>query len=123
LHGCLYRVRCDCDNAVRENWDVPIHPRTCACGQYWRPDVVWFEDPLDPEVLSRAQAALETCDLLVSVGTSGVVYPAADLPRVAMKNGAVTVEVNPEDTPVSRLYAHTVRAPAAEALPAMWEPA
>jgi NAD-dependent deacetylase len=121
LHGSLWRVRCDRERKVVNNSEVPIEARACPCGAYWRPDIVWFEDALNPDTLRSAAEALSGCDLLISVGTSGVVYPAADLPRIAMAHGAVTVEINLEDTPVSHLYKHRVRAPASEALAALWE--
>jgi NAD-dependent deacetylase len=116
LHGSLWRVRCDRDGIVREDHTMPMSPRRCACGAYSRPDIVWFEDSLDDRVLERAVLALGKCDLLVSVGTSGVVYPAADLPRIAVARGAVTVEINLEDTPVSPLYQHRLRGKASDLL-------
>lgn len=116
LHGSLWRVRCRDEDKVVANTQIPIHPRRCACGAYWRPDIVWFEDMLDPAVLSRAADALAAADLIVSIGTSGVVYPAADLPRIAMRNGAVSIEINIEDTAVSHLYQYRMRLPAGEAL-------
>jgi NAD-dependent deacetylase len=119
LHGSLWRVRCDREGVVRRDESVPMTPRRCACGAYLRPDIVWFEDQLDPRVVRRARDLLEGCDLLVSVGTSAVVYPAAELPRIAMRRGATTVEINPEDTPVSALYQHRLRANAGEALAAL----
>ena len=119
LHGCMWRVRCDGENVVRADTTVPMTPRKCSCGAYWRPDIVWFEDQLDHRNLRRAREALEECDLLVSVGTSGVVYPAADLPRIAMQSGAVSVEINLEETPVSALYQHRLRGKASELLVSM----
>ncbi len=116
LHGSLWRVRCDDENIVRPDTTIPMSPRRCSCGAYWRPDIVWFEDQLDHRVVRRAREALERCDLLVSVGTSGVVYPAADMPRIAMAAGAVSVEINVEDTPVSRLYTHRLRGKASDIL-------
>jgi len=112
LHGSLWRIRCDGCGRREENLETPIARRRCGCGAWLRPDIVWFEDMLDPAVLQAAAEAIASCDLLVSVGTSGVVYPAADLPRIAAENGAVCVEVNPEPTPVSGLYAHHLRGPA-----------
>lgn len=120
LHGSLWRVRCDREGKVIANDQVPIDPRRCACGAYWRPDIVWFEDMLDSRTLERASDALARCDLLISVGTSGVVYPAAELPRIATSNGAVSIEINLEDTPVSRLYQHRLRMAAGEALRKLW---
>ena len=119
LHGSLWRVRCDPENIVRPDTTVPMSPRRCRCGAAFRPDIVWFEDQLDHRNLRRAREALEECDLLVSVGTSGVVYPAADLPRIAMQRGAVTVEINLEETPVSALYQHRLRGKASELLASM----
>jgi NAD-dependent deacetylase len=116
LHGSLWRVRCDTETIVRDDRSMPMNPRKCSCGSYWRPDIVWFEDQLDHRVVRRAREALEQCDLLVSVGTSAVVYPAADLPRIAAQRGAVTVEVNLEDTPMTHLYEHRLRGKASELL-------
>jgi NAD-dependent deacetylase len=119
LHGSLWRVRCDRERVVRDDTSVPMTPRRCACGAYWRPDIVWFEDSLRGDDLARAHDLLEACDLLVTVGTSGVVYPAADLPRIAMRSGATTVEINVDETPVSALYQHRLRGTASDMLAAM----
>ena len=122
LHGSLWRVRCDRHGVVVANDQVPINPRRCACGAYWRPDIVWFEDMLDARVLERAGDALAKADAIVGIGTSSVVYPAADLPRIAVSNGAASIEINLEDTPVSHLYQHRLRMPASEALSQLWRP-
>jgi NAD-dependent deacetylase len=119
LHGSLWRVRCDAEHIVRDDTSVPMSPRKCSCGAYLRPDIVWFEDSLNPKTLARAQELLEQCDLIVSVGTSGVVYPAAELPRIAMRSGAMTVEINLDDTPVSELYRHRLRGKASDMLASM----
>ena len=119
LHGSLWRVRCDREHIVRDDTSVPMSPRKCTCGAYWRPDIVWFEDALREDTLVRARELLEQCDLLVTVGTSAVVYPAAELPRIAMRRGATTVEINLDDTPVSSLYQHRLRGKASEMLASM----
>ncbi len=117
LHGSLWRVRCDPCNIVREDKTVPMSPRKHdACGGYWRPDIVWFEDQLDHRIVRRAREAMEECDLLVSIGTSAVVHPAAELPRIAKQHGAMTIEINLEDTPMSHLYTHRLRGKASEML-------
>jgi NAD-dependent deacetylase len=121
LHGSLWRVRCDRERTVRADTSIPIASRTCACGGYLRPDIVWFGDMLDPAVMARAIAALESADLIVSIGTSGVVYPAADLPRIAVRGGATSVEINLEDTPVTDMFQHRLRGPASEMLARMNE--
>jgi len=119
LHGSLWRVRCDREELVRDDTSVPMEPRRCSCGAYWRPDIVWFEDSLKESNLERAHELLEQCDLLVTVGTSAVVYPAAHLPRIAMQCGATTVEINLDDTPVSSLYQHRLRGTASHILASM----
>jgi NAD-dependent deacetylase len=116
LHGSLWRVRCGRCRTVAENLEAPVRSRRCACGTYLRPDIVWFEDMLDPETVRAAGDVIAQCDLLVSVGTSGVVYPAADLPRLALARGATCVEINPEETPLSPLYTHCLRGRASEML-------
>lgn len=121
LHGSLWRLRCPRDREVHEDFSIPLASRKCDCGAYWRPDIVWFEDPLDNNALDAASDALSSCDLLVSIGTSGAVYPAADLPRIAMAGGATSVEVNPDETMVSHLYDVTLRGPASKMLRQMFE--
>ncbi len=120
LHGSLWRVRCDCGSGARENHEVPLADRRCVCGAYWRPDIVWFEDPMNEPPLRAAIEAISSCDLLVSVGTSGVVYPAADLPRLARQSGATLAEINLEDTAVSSWYPHRFRGSASEILKRLW---
>lgn len=116
LHGSMWRVRCDTCEVIRDNDEVPLQNRQCPCGTYWRPDIVWFEDPLDARTIQAAQKAIAQSDLLVSVGTSGVVFPAAQLPQIAVRCGATCVEINPEETPVSGWYQHHLRGPASEML-------
>jgi len=113
LHGSLWRVRCAKDRTVEENLEAPIGSRRCrTCGGWLRPDIVWFEDELDASVVARAERAIAGSDLFVAVGTSGEVYPAADLPLLARAGGALLVEVNPEETRMSGLYDLRLRIPA-----------
>lgn len=116
LHGTLWRLRCDACGVVVENGEVPLGSRRHECGAYWRPDIVWFGDLLKLDTIAGAQEVIAACDLLVSIGTSGVVYPAAQLPLLAKQAGATLIEVNPEETPLSRLYDVCVREPAGKAL-------
>lgn len=80
---------------------APAIPR-CDCGGVLRPDVVLFGEMIPPEALERARAEVQACDLLLVVGTSATVYPAAALPGLALSEGARLLEVNPEPTPWSR---------------------
>lgn len=96
LHGNLTRARCSEEGTAYTSWqegaDVP--PHCPACGAHLRPDVVWFGEPLPEEALARAWAAAAGCDLFLSVGTSGLVEPAASLPRVAYRAGAAVAVIN-----------------------------
>ncbi|MCY0991790.1 NAD-dependent deacylase [Nannocystis sp. ILAH1] len=117
LHGNLWRVRCDTCRVKQQDGHVVREELRCdGCGGWWRPDIVWFGDHLHEPILDAAQAAIEGCDLFVSIGTSAVVYPAAYLPEYARKAGAVRVEINPDETPASYLYDVHLRGPATEML-------
>lgn len=104
LHGSMWRIRCDACDRVANNRDVPLKSYQHECGNWWRPDITWFGDSLHPGVVRSALAAISTCQLLVSVGTSAVVYPAAQFPMLAKQGGAKLIEINPEDTPLSEMY-------------------
>jgi NAD-dependent deacetylase len=92
LHGNLREARCfDC--GARSPWkDEPSCP---ACGGLLRPDVVMFEEELPPGALERAFEAARACDLLISIGTSNLVWPATEVPRHALRGGAYVAIINP----------------------------
>ena len=121
LHGNIRRSICFDRRHLAESWaptnDPP--PRCAQCGSLLRPDVVWFGEALPQETLQRAQHAAATCDLFLSIGTSTLVYPAAELPFLAGSNGATVVEINPDETPLSKLADFVVREKAGVALPAI----
>lgn len=122
LHGNIARVRCSRERGrIVATWDEPADepPRCPSCGAFLRPDVVWFEEDLPVDALVAAEDAARACDLMLVVGTSGEVYPAAALPQYAADAGACVVEVNPAPTPLSRIADHALRAPAGVALPAL----
>ncbi len=101
LHGRLDAARCaTCDApADLAMGEVPV--ACSACGSLIRPGVTWFGEPLDSDSLDRAAKASETADVFLSVGTSGLVYPAAALPGTAAMNGAFVTEVNPTPSAVA----------------------
>jgi NAD-dependent deacetylase len=117
LHGSLWRTRCDtCGTPPSESRSAPLEDLRCACGAYKRPDIVWFGDNLSGVAIAQAMTALANCDLLISIGTSAVVYPAAEMPLVAKRAGAQLVEINPEPTPISHAYDTCLRGTAAAML-------
>ena len=126
LHGSLFKFRC-ATCGLPYTGDLPempepaleVEPPTCDCGGLIRPDIVWFGEALPEEPWQHAVAATTNADVLVVVGTSGIVYPAAGLPELALGRGAVVVEVNPEPTPLSSSATITVRESASTALPTL----
>ncbi|RDI15675.1 NAD-dependent deacetylase [Rhodococcus sp. AG1013] len=127
LHGSLFSPRCsDCgssfpgDGGVEAEPTGPLAPPTCEnCGGAVRPGVVWFGEALPEDAWQRAVDAVEDCDLMVVVGTSAVVYPAAELPLRAARSGATVVEINPEATGLSDHVHYSWRTTAAVGLPAL----
>jgi NAD-dependent deacetylase len=116
LHGSLWRVRCT-THGTREDIGETFKTLKCEkCGEWLRPDIVWFGDMLDQDVIAKAATEIETCDLFISIGTSGVVYPAAGFPGIAKRNGALCIEINPEPNAMSNIYDRAIREPAGKAL-------
>jgi len=124
LHGSLGRSRCTACNyrcASRDLPDVPV-PACPLCGRPLRPAVVWFGEMLPGAELARAEDAVRECDLMLVVGTSGVVEPAASFARRASAHGAGVVVVNLEPTPLSRVADLTLLGPAGIVLPRLLDP-
>ena len=122
LHGNIWRVRCTAEGTVTENREVPLKeiPPRCGCGALLRPDVVWFGEPLPAEALEAAYRAAQNCDVMLVIGTSAVVQPAASLPIVALRSGTYVIEINPQETPLSPLVHESIRGPAGVELPKLW---
>ena len=121
LHGNIGRVKCSRENTVVEHWTEISDevPRCAGCGALLRPDVVWFEENLPADALRAAEDAARRCQIMLVVGTSAEVYPAAALPDYAKSAGATIVEINPNPTPLSDATDYVLRAPAAVVLPAL----
>ena len=119
LHGNIFRVRCAHDPVARDAFDrFEALPPLCDRGELLRPDVVWFGEMLPEDALARAAAAIREADLLLVIGTSGVVYPAAGL--VALHRG-LSIEINPEASALSSACTMVVPATAAVAVPPLIE--
>lgn len=120
LHGSLLRARCiDCGAPGHEGWQDDERARVpCVrCGAPLRPDVVWFGEALPQGVLHQAERLARQCDLMLVVGTSALVYPAAGLPLAAHQAGIPLVVINPEPTPLDAIATHCLRGRAGDALP------
>ncbi len=123
LHGNIHRVACFACGHQPLDWDrAAQEPPACpVCGGLLRPDVVWFGEPLPAAALQAATTAASSADLFVTVGTSGLVYPAAALPIEAARHGALMLEVNPTTTELSGIMDYRVIGTAAGVLPAYVE--
>jgi len=119
LHGNILKHKClDCGMPLSLTDAPPGSPPACPCGKsYYRPDVVWFGENLPVEALDAAQAAAKDCDVFLSVGTSTVVYPAAELPFSAQRRGAAVVEINRDATPLSAQADYVLRGASGKILP------
>ena len=116
LDGCaLARRPAD---ACPVSWAEPGHPPRCAqCGSLVRPAVVWFGEGLPVDTLAAAQAAAHACEVMLVVGTSGQVWPAAGLAGSARRAGAKVIVVNPEATALDDEADALLRGPSATVLP------
>jgi len=121
LHGNIMRSKCSREGAIvkRREEDRNIPPACPRCDAPLRPDVVWFGEILPQEALEEAFEAAQSCDLFLSIGTSSLVQPAASLPFEALHGGVAVVEVNPDETPLTRHAEYALRGRAGEVLPAL----
>jgi NAD-dependent deacetylase len=117
VHGNIIENRCNGCGSISMTEDVAC----TACGGMMRPNVVWFGEELPHDVFAQAEQACRECDVMLVVGTSAEVYPAAGLPITAARYGAVVVEINPNPTALSDHAHHTVRASSAVALPQIFQ--
>ena len=103
FHGNLRRAVClVCGRYY--NWEeicLDVLPPRCECNGVLKPDAVFFGEQIPQEAFQRAYQIFRNCRLMLVVGTSAVVYPAADIPQIAKQAGAVVVEINPESTPLT----------------------
>jgi NAD-dependent deacetylase len=119
LHGNIQRVRCADCYTFAETWedDSESVPRCQACGGLLRPDVVWFGEALPRDQLETAVEAARSCEIFFSIGTSGVVQPAASLAFAAHNRGAIVVEINAEPTPLTSKADYALHGKSGEILP------
>ena len=99
MHGSIWHLRCEQheDHPVVQVAGAQRRDRTCGlCGSLMRPHIVWFGEV--PFQMGRIQSLLSSSDVFVSIGTSGLVYPAADFTRMAKAAGAWCIEINPKPT-------------------------
>ncbi len=120
LHGSIWRVRCtSCGKRYNLGFgNIPKEdlPRCKECGGLLRPDVVWFQEPIPLDQFKKAEELFSNAQVILVIGTSGLVMPAALLPINASREGKILIEINPEETNLSELAQIKVREPASKAL-------
>jgi len=124
LHGNITRVKCWRGDTVVEDWDDrswagDLPPRCKLCGDMLRPDVVWFGESLPEQELAEAFRLAQECDLMLVVGTSGLVQPSASLPAAARQAGARVVEVNREPGEITPSAHLLLKGKSGEVLPVL----
>lgn len=122
IHGNVHRARCIPEEKIVPVWDAnQIIPKCPTCGGFLRPDVVFFGEPIPNEELAMALKASRNCDVFFSIGTSGIIEPAATLAYEALRNGAKVVEINPAPTPLTVFASFYFAQKAEEVLPGIIE--
>ncbi|XP_063076536.1 NAD-dependent protein deacylase sirtuin-5, mitochondrial-like [Engraulis encrasicolus] len=142
IHGNLFKTRCISCGSVKPNHHSPICPSLLGkgspdpessdaqidasdlprceeqeCNGLLRPDVIWFGEVLDSNVLTQVEKELDMCDLCLVVGTSSIVFPAAMFgPQVASR-GIPVVEFNTSTTPKTTYFMHHISGPCGTTLP------
>lgn len=126
LHGRLNQFKCkvDCqgkptllDITQLPHDDKTMPPLCPHCGAIVRPDIVLFGEILPEDALNRAEELSKTCDLMIVIGTSGLVSPADSLPRIAKQNNAYLIELNPAYSMITRFADLKIEAPSGEIMP------
>lgn len=120
LHGHINDARCLSCGLVRSLRSLPNEtrpPECIECGAAMRPNVVLFGETLEENDLTTAYEKAAVCDVCIVVGTSAVVYPANIIPRIAKREGAFLIEVNPEETELTSLADESFRDTACKILP------
>lgn len=129
LHGKLGRWKCfaACQgnptlvDLAQIEYDAEHAPQCPYCSDRVRPDVVWFGEALSRSALDRAIEVAQQCNVMLVVGTSGVVEPAASLPQIARSAGATVIEVNPEPSMITSDANYFLQGKSGEILPALVE--
>jgi NAD-dependent deacetylase len=123
MHGNLWKIRCTQCGRITTNRSLQLGPQpTCGvCGGLLRPHVVWFGEPLDPVILQRAVAASRGAGVMLVIGTSSMVQPAASLSLEAKSRGGLVAEINLEKTTHSDFMDIALRGKAGEIVPRLVE--
>ena len=122
VHGDIWAVKCvDCSYRSRLEKPAQGIPHCPECNGLLRPDVVWFGESLNPDVITKVYDELNHADVCIVIGTSAVVQPAASFPLVVRNHGGRIIEINIETTPLTRAADLHIEGPAGMILPQISE--
>ncbi|QTA79561.1 Putative Sirtuin family NAD-dependent deacetylase [Desulfonema limicola] len=119
FHGnCAWQRCMDCGRKIKTaEVDISVMPPRCQCSGILRPDWVFFGESIPMASLHRSQQIASACDLMLVIGTSAIVQPAAYMPVIAKENGAKIIEINPEATPLTgKISAYLVKGKAGQVM-------
>tara|TARA_B100000029_G_scaffold516790_1_gene634255 strand:+ start:9773 stop:10573 length:801 start_codon:yes stop_codon:yes gene_type:complete len=122
IHGNRYWIRCIACNSRWPKNSISIQkdllpPRCEICNGILKSDTVMFGEPIPPNLLQDCHDATRKADLFLTIGTSAIVYPAAQFPIMALEKGIPLIEINPETTPLSEFTKINLRGPSGQILP------
>jgi len=125
LHGNIWRIKCSnsiCNfKSMLSEPPEEIPPKCPRCGSLLRPDVVWFGEPLPPEAWEKAVTEASRADLVIVIGTSGAVMPAALIPTITKDKGGKIIEINIGGSAITPIADVFIKCRASEALPKITE--
>ncbi|MHA3963935.1 MAG: NAD-dependent protein deacylase [Candidatus Thorarchaeota archaeon SMTZ1-45] len=122
VHGDLWALKCtSCDYRERLSSPVSGIPTCPKCNSHLRPDVVWFGESLNPQIMRKVYSELELADVCIVIGTSALVQPAASFPLIVRQHGGRIIEINIEKTIISSVVDVHISGKAGEILPALNE--
>lgn len=120
MHGNLWQIRCTSCGNIEQNFEVPFKelPPLCKnCNSLGRPNIVWFGEVIPMPIIDKSLMAIENCQVMLIIGTSGVVEPAASMGLIAKQTGKTVIEINLEPTPNSNFYDLSINGKSGEILP------
>ncbi len=123
LHGDILTVKCPSCGYEHRIWKPPqiIPPKCPRCRSIMRPGVVWFGERIPPDIIDKALSEAEKADVILVIGTSGVVMPAGAIPEIVKRNGGKVIEINIERTAISPIADIFIKGKAGEVLPKIVE--
>jgi NAD-dependent deacetylase len=119
LHGNIQRTRCFNEGYVVGDWEKTeeIPPKCSVCGGYLRPDVVWYNEAIPEDAWLAASHSVRHCEVFITIGSSGLVYPATELCNLALASNAKVIQINPRVTPLDAHASINLRGKAGQIMP------